>query len=76
MAVKNYPPLFQNSEWEDDNEPMQIVFDKNSLAPRIPIRQKINGRLPFVAWAALFLFVAIWTIRRGTRCYKNRPSSL
>lgn len=53
-------PLPTNSEWEGDNEPMQVVFDKNLPPERNPIWQRINGRLPLLALAILALLAAMW----------------
>ena len=54
--VKSAQPLAEN-----DNEPMQVVFDKNPSVQPNSIWQKFNGRLPLLALAILALLAAMWS---------------
>lgn len=66
MSV-NDPSRPNSTEWENDNEPMQVVFANPPANKPNSIFQRINPRLPLLALAILALLAAMWggLIRMG-----------
>ncbi len=63
----NDPSRRNSTEWESDNEPMQVVFANQPENKLNSIFRCINPRLPLLALAILALLAAMWggLIRMG-----------
>lgn len=54
---------FKPSDWEEDNEPMQIVFEKSPQRRRGRIAQATEAQLALAAGVLLLLVLILWGIR-------------
>lgn len=58
--MQNVPRPAPSSDWDDDNEPMQVVFANEPANKWSLILDRINLRLPLLALAILAALAAMW----------------